>query len=303
MRKHCETIWSEIVFVSVLLFPDVKTKEDIIQKKDLLQENDKLEFDNKLLEKYIKDLEIRRERLINRYIQNINESVTKIIDTSKIEKIYLTGKNSKQFDCINQLNTNPDSQQLFDIKYIKSDIYIKFTHGEFIGFSVKSTCKDTKTNYSIEKIFNQNLGLPEDIKNHRIKMLQDEFGNPKGKYVKSERPRANKLFYDKTNPYFLAIIKNISENLEEFTKLLLGFLYPNVLSYPVYEFDGIKMKNISEAPNLEDIRLERNETYETNTSAKLWYSIYLKDREISKFEIRGKNDLYKGSMQIMLYNT
>ena len=70
-----------------------------------------------------------------------------------------------------------------------------------------------------------------------------------------------------------------------------------MLSYPVYEFDGLEMKNISESPNLDDIRVERNENYETNTSAKLWYSIYLKDKEISKFEIRGKNDLYKGSMR------
>ena len=75
-----------------------------------------------------------------------------------------------------------------------------------------------------------------------------------------------------------------------------------MLSYPVYEFDGLEMKNISEPPNLDDIKLERNENYETNTSAKLWYSIYLKEKEISKFEIRGKNDLYKGSMQILLYS-
>ena len=33
MRKNCETIWSEIVFVSVLLFPDIKKQRISLTKK------------------------------------------------------------------------------------------------------------------------------------------------------------------------------------------------------------------------------------------------------------------------------
>ena len=84
MRKNCETIWSEIVFVSVLLFPDIETKENIIQKKDLLQENVKLEIDAEQIDLYIQDLKIRSERLVNKYIQNMKKSINEIIDTSNI---------------------------------------------------------------------------------------------------------------------------------------------------------------------------------------------------------------------------
>ncbi len=302
MRKNCETIWSELVFVATILIPEILNKKDIFENIKLIEDNTKLEFNRKYLSSYLKDLELRSSRLINKYIKNVRESINDIIDSTKIEKIYFTGKNSNQFEFINKLNTDINTNKKFDIKYIKSDIYIKFIDESIIGISIKSSCKDTKTNYSIEKIFKKNLNICENIKCHRIQMLKDKFKNKNGKYTKEERAIANRLFYNKNNIYFTAINRIINENKLEFIKLLLGYLYPNNLPYQVYEFDGSKLKNISQSPSIDEITLERNENYETNTSAKLWYSIYQKNVEVSKFEIRGKQDLYKGSMQLMLYN-
>ena len=62
------------------------------------------------------------------------------------------------------------------------------------------------------------------------------------------------------------------------------------------------MINLKDNIDLDNFRIERNTDYESATSAKLWYSMYQEEKEIYKFEIRGKNDLYKGSMQVLLYN-
>ena len=82
----------------------------------------------------------------------------------------------------------------------------------------------------------------------------------------------------------------------------MKYLYPDILPYPIYEYDGIELKNLRELHTPDLVEIRRNTSYETNTSAKLWYSIYQEEKEIYKFEIRGKVDLYRGSMQVLVYN-
>ena len=293
-RKSCEAIWSELVYVISLLFPNLKNMSELLTCRDKLPINSKLLCCEKQIVKYFEDLEKRPESQVNKYLQNI------VPFNQEIEKIYLTGKTNK-YPEIRELNTNPETNRVFNRKYTKSDIYLKFVDGTFTGISVKTTRKDTKSNYSIEKIF-KGLGIETDFKNIRFQMLKDKFGEENYRYGKEKRKEANALFYDKNNPYFQKIIETIEENKESFTEVLMKYLYPDILPYPIYEYDGIELKNLRELHTPDLVEIRRNTSYETNTSAKLWYSIYQEEKEIYKFEIRGKVDLYRGSMQVLVYN-
>jgi len=292
-RKSCETLWSELVYMIAILYPNVKTKKGILDLELELSNNPKLECDVSILPSYFENLRGRSERLVNQYLDKIDFSW-------EIEKVYFTGKTFNKCQEIMKLNTNPETKELYNVKLTKSDIYVKIVSGEIIGISIKSSNKDTKTNYSIEKLF-ANLNIDTDFKNLRINMLREEFG-VEYKYSKSKRRRANKLFYDKTNPYFMEIIETIETHHDEFTLELLKYLYPITIPYDCYEFNGKEMINLKDNIDLDNFRIERNTDYESATSAKLWYSMYQEEKEIYKFEIRGKNDLYKGSMQVLLYN-
>ena len=293
-RKSCETIWSELVYVTALLFPHIKSKIELLSLRNVLIPNSKLECQEKLIDKYFDDLVHRSDSIVNNYLQNI------VPFNQEIEKIYLTGKTNKYSE-IKLLNLNPETKKPFNKKYTKSDIYLKFVDGTFMGISVKSSTKDTKSNYSIEKIF-KGLGIETDFKNIRFQMLKDKFGEDNYRYSREQRHEANALFYDKNNPYFQKIMETIEENKESFTEVLMQYLYPDILPYPIYEYDGLQLKNLKELHSPELVEIRRNTSYETNTSAKLWYSIYQEEKEIYKFEIRGKVDLYRGSMQVLIYN-
>lgn len=293
-RKSCDTIWSELVYVIALLFPNIKSKNELLSLRHVLVSNSKLECREKLIDKYFDDIIQRSDIIVNIYLQNI------IQFSSEIDKIYLTGKNNKYSE-IRKLNLNPETKKPFDKKYTKSDIYIKFTNGTFAGVSIKSSKKDTKSNYSVEKIF-KGLGVKTNFKDIRFQILKTKFGKDNFKYKKEQRKEANALFYDKNNPYFKEIIKTIDENKQSFTEVLIKYLYPDILPYPIYEYDGLELKNLKEGHSLKLMEIRRNTNYENNTSAKLWYSIYQEEKEIYKFEIRGKGDLYKGSMQVLIYN-
>ena len=293
-RKSCETIWSELVYVTALLFPHIKSKIELLSLRNVLIPNSKLECQEKLIDKYFDDLVHRSDIIVNNYLQNI------VPFNQEIETVYLTGKTNK-YPEIKKLNLNPETKKPFNKKYTKSDIYFKFTDGTFAGVSVKSSKKDTKSNYSVEKIF-KGLGVQTNFKNIRFQMLKDKFGEDNFRYGREQRKDANALFYDKNNLYFQEIIKTISENRASFTEVLMKYLYPDILPYPIYEYDGLQLKNLKELHSPELVEIRRNTNYETNTSAKLWYSIYQEEKEIYKFEIRGKVDLYKGSMQVLIYN-
>ena len=75
-------------------------------------------------------------------------------------------------------------------------------------------------------------------------------------------------------------------------------LFPE-FDYNCYEYDGKTYRKLPSKPK--DWRIERATDLDTSNSAKIWYKIYIEKVPKYKFEIRGKNDLYKGSMQILTY--
>lgn len=295
-RKQCETNWAELVISMIILYPHIKTKDDVLNNIERLKTDTRFVVSGGVmqLDLYIKDINLRKEKEISNYI--INFDLEKF---TGVEKVILSGKSFKDFDELTKLNINPETQKQYEKAWIKSDVYLIYPD-KTIGLSIKDSSGATLTNYSVEKIL-KDIGVLHDFKSLRIKILKSRFGEEKFKYTKSQRPEANELFYDKENIYFKSLLENIEGNEKLFTKELLSKAFPR-LHYEVYGYNGQKLKDLNELSNKISVKkkfIKRNLNYETDTSAKLWFSIYLDNIEEWKFCIRGKNNIYSGSFQIL----
>jgi len=294
-RKSCETNWAELVISMIILYPDIKTKEDVLNNIERLKTDTRFLIsgggDN--IDCYTKDIKIRKQTDIFNYIMNFDVEKFK-----GVTKVILSGKSFKEFNELKQLNINPNTKKQYEKTWLKSDVYLIYSD-KTIGLSIKDSDGATLTNYSVEKIL-KDIGVLQDFKSDRIEVLKLHFGEM-FKYTKSQRPEANNLFYDKENIYFKSLLENIEGNETLFTKELFSKAFPR-LHYEVYGYNGKKLKDLNELSNQMSVKkklIKRNPNYETDTSAKLWFSIYLDNIEEWKFCIRGKVNIYGGSFQIL----
>jgi len=295
-RKKCETPATEILPILKILYPrDTKNKESIMKTKEKIKHNPKFKC-NGNIDDYYKDIESRSEKYIQEYLNNLDISKFRKKD---IKFIYLTGKCFKNYPALVKLNTNIETKKLYDQKLTKSDIYIEFIDNSIIGISIKSKKSDFLTNYSIEKIFTE-INIDHDLKNIRIDMVLNKF--KKKIYPKSRREEANEMFYNKDNKYYSKInnILKDSDNMKKFINIMKKYLFPK-LPYTVYGYNGLKLSNLNSLTDKNNnMNIKRNKNYETDTSAKLWYSIYINDVEKYKFDVRPKQgQISNGSLQIM----
>ena len=190
---------------------------------------------------------------------------------------------------IASLNSTLDSRQK------KADIYIRYSD-RWEGVSIKKCGKCTLTNYSVEKICSE-VGLTDvstEIKRLRLQMLVDKFGVDYRKNY--ERSVINSHLTDKTIGFWTKTEEAIDDiNIQK--KYIEG-LFPE-FSYDCYEYNGREYRKLTSKPS--NWRIERATGLDTTKSAKIWYKIYIDEIPKYKFEVRGKNDLYKGSMQILTY--
>ncbi len=296
-RKSCEYNWAELLICMLFLYPGkLKNKDDINSYINILKNDSRFYISGGVLsiDKYLIDINSRSNKIIKEYINNIDINCFPL----EFTKMILSGKSYKEYPELIKLNTDINTGELYDGKVTKSDVYVIYTNN-YIGFSVKDSNGATLTNYSIEKIFNE-LKIEHSLKENRINILKGWFGDDY-KYNKFQRAEANKLFYDKNNEYFKNIIKLIETNEQLITKKILSYVFPK-LDYDVYGYNGKKLVNLNdlcEKTMKQSCNIKRETKYETDTSAKLWYSLYLDDIEKWKFCIRGKNEIYKGSFQIL----
>jgi len=297
-RKNCENNWAELVVCLMILYPEIQTKEAILQRIDDLILNPRFFITGTdsdcNIEKYAADIKLRPDIRIQEFISNFDKTIFQ----GDFIKIILSGKSFKEFPELVTLNTNPTTGQLYDKKQMKSDIYIVYSDS-YIGISVKDSSIATLTNYSIEGMFHK-LQIPNNLKEKRINMLKEEFSEGY-KYKKEQRKEANKLFYDKNNEYFKKIIEIIEDHNDIFTGHLVSCVFPK-LEYDVYGYNGTVLKDLNSLSSKihgQSQMIKRENKYETETAAKIWFSLYLDDVESWKFCIRGKNDIYKGSFQVL----
>ena len=310
-RSSCENNWSEMVFAVKILYPDVKTKGDVLGKLEHIKTNTRFKCSGggENINRYFIDIDKRKEKVVLEYIRNMNPGEFNI---TSIKSLILSGKTIEEFPELYKINICKETGKLYDVKKRKSDIYIISSDNIIIGISVKSDSKCTLTNYSIERMLGiMNLADPMELKQIRINMLKEHFGNSDGVYKKNQRRDANKLFHDKDNKYFKELNRLIIDNVGVIGKKLLEFAFPK-LPYNIYGYSGkkiIDLNKLSDLYNNQKLKLERNKGIcggkqrDTVSNAKVWYSVYLNGCEKYYFEIRFKNDIYGGSSQIFLYKT
>jgi hypothetical protein len=249
------------------------------------------------LKQYYDDLmnksEVVKQRIaiFNKLIANTN------ILFENIVCIYISGKKNTH-DKINQLNISTDKKQA------KSDIYIEYGCGDFVGWSCKQSDNATKSNYSVHKI----LGPEISAKLNNIKQeLLTTNGFPK--FLKSKREDVNKLFYpNKQNPYWNQLRIEIEKNNALIKSVLVDCLYATSIPYPVYEFDGTSiLNNTKEVIDQTKVLFEECDAYymtqkgELRETAKLFYKLCVHDKKY-RVEIRWKGNIYTASPQFQIHN-
>ena len=210
-RKNCDFNWGELLVVLILLYPGIKSKQDVMDKKEDLKNNERLKLPGgvETIEKYYNDISIRNDKEIEKFISNFDTTTF-----NDFKKIILSGKSFKGFSELININKS------YDKKLVKSDIYILYENGKIIGISVKDSKGATLTNYSIEKLFTNDMKISHNLKDDRIKILKGHFGEENYRYRKDQRDEANMLFYDKENEYFKNIHHIIEANKKQFIEVL-----------------------------------------------------------------------------------
>lgn len=228
-------------------------------------------------------------KLIDNYIQKFKKNCT--ISLDDIDVIYISGKKNYH-DEIEELNKGIDG------KSIKSDVYIKLKNNEFIGISVKQSNDATKSNYSVQKLFN-NKQLDIELTSIKLKYLQEN-GFTKFNKDKDERDKVNKLFYG-DNPYFNRLKEEILIHEEFIGKELYELLYSlKIKHYSVYEFDGETMYKLNiECKKI--ISFKEHLPYgEKRNTAKLFYQLSIGPK-CYRVEIRWKGNVFHASPQYQIH--
>ena len=233
------------------------------------------------------------EKLINNYITIFRKSFN-IVSLDDRELIYISGKK----------NYHPEIEKLnkgIDGKSIKSDVYIKLKNNTFIGISVKQCNNATKSNYSVQKLFN-NKKLDKELTSNKLKYLQE---NGFTKFNKDERDQVNKLFYD-VNPYFDRLKEEILKHEEFIGKELCELLYSlRIKHYMVYEFDGESLYKLNNECQ-EIISFKEHLPYyfedngEKRNTAKLFYQLRVGSK-CYRVEIRWKGNVFQASPQYQIH--
>jgi hypothetical protein len=249
------------------------------------------------LKHYVDDL-LKKPELIKQRIQKFYELIDACpIKFENIVAIYISGKKNKHIE-INKLNENIDKKQA------KSDIYIEYACGDFVGWSCKQSNNATKSNYSVHKILQHSSAL-------KLNSIKQEVLTNNGfiKFSKQDRDAVNSLFYpNKENQYWAQLRIELTNSNELVKSVLLDCLYGATLPYSVYEFDGTCITNNSkEGIDYASVIFEEYDTYyiktngEFRNAAKLFYKLVVGEKKY-RVEIRWKGNIHSASPQFMIHN-
>lgn len=249
------------------------------------------------LKYYVADL-LKKPELLKQRIKIFNELIgTSTIKFENIMCIYISGKKNTHKK-INNLNKNIDN------KLAKSDLYIEYESGDFIGWSCKQSTNATKSNYSVHKI----LGTASATK---LNIIKTEFLITNGfpKFSKQERESVNQLFYpNRENKYWQQLRTEIENANHLIKSVLIYYLYGGAIPYNIYEFDGTSItNNTKQVIDLNKVSFDEYTPYyktsngEFRNAAKLFYRLCV-DEKNYRVEIRWKGNIHGASPQIMIHN-
>jgi hypothetical protein len=318
-RKNADNNWAELICaICMALFIEGKDKPTVQHILNSTQEEISTKFKcPKGFLSYKEDLSQRKKHIVTKYLDRFWKVIPELIPEDKrsnIKEILLSGK-----ICENNIIGNKHRNIKNKRKSCKADIYIIDKDNKVIGLSVKDTPNAPRTNYSVQKIFDD-LGIIKDNDLNKVKMdylreqLSDRWPLQEAKRIlakgtkeqkKDLRKVLNPLFYRKSgidNEYFRIIDELIMSNQ---TKILI-YLYSSTLGeelkYPIYEFNGkdlMDLKNNAKGLKKKNMRLVRYKLDNT-TSAKLYYSVIEGDNIKDRIEIRFKGNILQSSPQFLL---
>ena len=307
-RKDVDYNAFELVFALCLCDSALTTKDDIL-KTEYEQFSEKLKGCSKIaFDKYKEDLRSRTPKKVNAYIENLHKSFPSVT-TSDIQYVYLEGKTLKSPE-LKELNKGVDN------KKAKSDVYVKTTEDEYIGFSIKQDDKCTKTNYSVEKILGDFITNKKEQKTYKKQFSEARTGvierSLGAKTVqKSQRKEANELFYNSLgdeNDYWSLIRAEIESHNNDIKQILVGSMFPTDLPYDIYEFDGIEMSKLNITSDMDGVSFREHPDYyhdgndltkRRRQTAKMFYQLRVNGKKY-RIELRWKGDC-KGSVQFQTH--
>jgi hypothetical protein len=248
------------------------------------------------LQHYVVDL-LKKPDILKQRIKTFNDLIsTTTIKFENIVVIYISGKKNLH-EKINKLNKNIDN------KHAKSDIYIEYISGDFIGWSCKQSCNATKSNYSVHKILGPQIS-------NKLNMIKKELLTSNGfpKFSKQDRESVNKLFYpNKENLYWTQLRFEIANANQLIISVLLNCLYGAKMHYNIYEFDGTSITNTKHVIDINNVSFEEYNSYymtsngEFRNAAKLFYRLCVDEKKY-RVEIRWKGNIHNASPQFMIHN-
>jgi len=249
------------------------------------------------LQHYVADL-LTKPELLKQRIKTFNELIsTSSIKFDNIVAVYISGKKNSH-EKINKLNKNIDN------KHTKSDLYIEYETGDFVGWSCKQSANATKSNYSVHKILGTHISSNLNIIK---KELLTSNGFPT--FSKQDRESVNKLFYpNKENLYWSQLRIELTNANQLIISVLLDYLYGANMPYNIYEFDGISITNNSkQVIDINKVIFEEYAPYymthngEFRNAAKLFYRLCIDEKKY-RVEIRWKGNIHDASPQFMIHN-
>ena len=298
-RKNVDNNGIELLIA--LLFA-VETVDSVDSLYTLLQESsavslsDKLVYETSLLSKYKDDLTSKPRPLLKKTITHFRLEFAKLnIPHDTIQTVYLTGKSTKSFPEILELNNGVEH------KKCKGDVYIKLTDGSFIGFSIKESKSATKSNYSVHKL----IGEDES----RLNQIKKDFLTLNGfpTHDKANRTKVNKLFYE-DNVYWTELRLAIEKHKLHIIRNLVENLVCANIPYRMYEFDGSNMLCLNDMMfEMESVLFEEWQEYyykcngaKRRECAKLFYRLRIPGKTY-RVEIRWKGDVHNASPQFQMH--
>ncbi len=302
-RKRCEHPCTELLCGMALCNANISIEKILKMTYEDIQHYPELNISNINFNCYIEDLKKRlnenknQHNSLQQYILLWVEEYNKVVQFSKIKKVFIVGKKNI-FEEIDTLNA-----QVKDKKDAKGDIMIQLDDDKYIGLSVKSGKHATKSNYSIIKYFKDNDNVVNECQMIREKYLT-ECGFPV--FNKEDRPEVNKLFYDRFNPLFQKFREEVSK--EDIGRQLVDSLYGVNLPYDLYEFNGNELvlltnRNIdynqvsfSECP---EYYLKNNGIY--RNAAKMFFKLQTEDVTY-RVELRWKGVIHTAWPQFQIHS-
>ena len=272
-RKNVETNWCEMGVAMMLADPCIATVVDL---KTALHPAI-LECPN--LDAYRTDLVCRNKSDAQKTMDAFRRQIPAAW-TSPIRRVYLVGKHVARYPALVALNAGND------VKNSKADVYIEFEDGTYAGISCKASKDATLTNFSVEKMFDSHLRQVCAWTRER---------------VVGAHPIAQNFYPGVPNEYWSMLRANIRTYNASIKKTLVTGIYARRTPYPMYEFNGSEMVNLSSAPapSAATFREFLEHYKKAPHAAKMFYLLRV-DSASYRVEVRWKGH-FRGSPQFLTH--